>query len=137
MSINLHAEARLDNRMIRLIKQLNGYLNHFPKHEKHGLCLQIRNAAYDVYSLVVEAQKRFHKKTALTQLDIRHEQLRMLLRLADEMGYFAFNNGTRTDQSPAQLAQRRYHALALMVDDIGRLIGGWIGALRNKEQPAP
>ena len=80
--MGLHSEARLDHKMMLLIKQLNLYLNHFPKHEKYGLCQQIRNAAYDVYGLIVEAQKRYHKKTTLSSLDIRHEQLRMFVRVA-------------------------------------------------------
>ena len=40
--MGLHSEARLDHKMMLLIKQLNLYLNHFPKHEKYGLCQQIR-----------------------------------------------------------------------------------------------
>tara|TARA_R110001583_G_scaffold34551_1_gene115850 strand:- start:2244 stop:2684 length:441 start_codon:yes stop_codon:yes gene_type:complete len=133
LSTAIHAESRLDHRLLLLIKLLNTYLNHFPKHEKYGLCLQIRNAAYDTYGLVIEAQKRHYKKTALTQLDIRHEQLRMLVRLAYEMGYFAFKNGALVDQAPEQLAERRYHAVAVGVDDVGRLIGGWIGAVMGAE----
>ena len=39
--MGLHSEARLDHKMMLLIKQLNLYLNHFPKHEKYGLCQQI------------------------------------------------------------------------------------------------
>ena len=66
--MGLHSEARLDHKMMLLIKQLNLYLNHFPKHEKYGLCQQIRNAAYDVYGLIVEAQiclsSRGNKKQA-------------------------------------------------------------------------
>lgn len=63
-----HAEARLDHKLIGLIKQVNLYLNHFPRHEKYGLAQQIRNCAYDVYGYVVESQKRFHKKTSLSTL---------------------------------------------------------------------
>lgn len=57
-----HSESELDTRLLAMIKQVNRYLNHFPRSERYGLSLQIRNAAYDVYGLVVESQKRHHKK---------------------------------------------------------------------------
>ena len=77
-----HSEAQLDTKFIDFMKQLNLYLNHFPKFEKYGLCQQIRNCAYAVYGYVIEAQKRYQKKTSLTNLDIAHEQLRMFLVLS-------------------------------------------------------
>lgn len=80
-----HPEASLGMKIIELIKLLNINLNHFPKHEKYGLCQKIRQAVYDVFEMSVECQKRYHKKTTLSSLDIRHEQLRMLLRVAFEM----------------------------------------------------
>ena len=51
--------------------------------------------AYGMYGYLVEAQKRYHKKTALTNLDIAHEQVRMLWRLAFELGYLGFKDGRR------------------------------------------
>jgi hypothetical protein len=108
---------------------LNVYLNHFPKHEKYGLALEIRRAAYETYSFIVEAQKRYHKKTALTNLDVRHEQLRMLLRLAHTLGYFEFKDGQRNDR-PEATGEHRYLALSRLVDELGRMIGGWIVAER-------
>ncbi|WP_299009908.1 four helix bundle protein [uncultured Caulobacter sp.] len=132
--MGVNSESVLDNRLLRLIKQLNKYLNHFPRHERYGLSLQIRTAAYDVYGLVVEAQKRHHKKTSLSNLDVRHEQLRMFVRLAHELGYFEFKDGTQIGASPATIADRRYHAIAKMVDEVGCLIGGWISAERVKER---
>lgn len=50
----------------------------------------------------MEGQKRYHKKTSLTQLDIAHEQLRMQLFLAYEMGYFKFTDG-RTEGNAAEM----------------------------------
>lgn len=91
-----HDEAKLDVKFIEFAQQMNLYLNHFPKHEKFGLSQQIRNAAYAVHGYIVESQKRYMKKTSLTNLDICHEQLRMFLRLAFELGYFKFKDGLYT-----------------------------------------
>ena len=131
--MSIHSEAKLDRKFVDFARQMNLYLNHFPKHEKYGLSLQIRNAAYDVYGYVVESQKRYHKKTSLTNLDIRHEQLRMLIRLAFELGYFEFDNGERDDGHPEQLAAKRYTALSSRIDELGRMIGGWLNAELDKE----
>lgn len=129
--MGLHDEAKLDKKFMELAKLMNIYLNHFPKHEKYGLALEIRRAAYDVYGYIVEAQKRYHKKTALSNLDCRHEQLRMLVRLAFELGYFEFKAGQREQKSPAAAGEHRYLALSRLVDELGRMIGGWIGADRQ------
>ena len=127
--MGVHSEAELDKKFIDFVKLLNLYLNHFPNHEKYGLSLEIRRAAYDVYGYIVEAQKRYHKKTTLTNLDIRHEQLRMYIRLAHELGYFEFRNSKKENNKSE--APRRYLNLSRGVDEIGRMIGGWISV--NKE----
>lgn len=119
-----HPEASLVLKMIALIKLANINLNHFPKHEKFGLCQSIRNAMYEVYDLIIEGEKRYHKKTTLTNLDIRHEQLRMLVRLAFELDYFKYHNG-KAERSEKEYT-RRYLALNGLIDEVGAMIGGWI-----------
>jgi four helix bundle protein len=134
--MGLHDEAKLDRKFVEFAKLMNIHLNHFPKHEKYGLALEIRRAAYEVYAFIVEAQKRYHKKTTLTNLDIRHEQLRMLVRLAHELGYFEFKEGSKSEKSPAALGEHRYLALSKLVDELGRMIGGWIVADRQAVREA-
>lgn len=123
-------EARLDRRYIEMTKLLNLYLNQFPSSEKFGLAQRIRQACYEVYELIIEAQKRYQKKTTLTNLDIRHETLRMLVRLAYELGHF--RHGVKGKPDPDAEATRRYLALSRRIDEVGRLIGGWVAAERKK-----
>lgn len=124
--MGLHDEAKLDRKFVEFAKLMNIHLNHFPKHEKYGLALEIRRTAYAVYGFIVEAQKRYHKKTALSSLDVEHEKLRMLVRLAFELGYFEFKDGKREQKSPAAAGEHRYLALSRLVDELGRMIGGWL-----------
>jgi hypothetical protein len=126
--MGLHSESALNMKMVDLAKQLNLYLNHFPKHEKYGICQQIRSCLYDVYGLIVEAQKRYHKKTTLTNLDIEHEKLRWFCFLSNELGYFEFSNGQRDQEG-----YKRYLVISAMVDEVGRMIGGWIQHQREQE----
>ena len=118
-------EAMLVRKFIEFSKLMNVYLNHFPRHERYALSNRIRNSAYDVYGLIVECQKRYHKKTSLTQLDIAHEQLRMQLYLAYELGYFQYSDG-RADNKAAEVEAKRWQAISKLVDELGRMIGGWI-----------
>lgn len=129
--MGIHSEAQLDQRFLAFARLLNKYLQHFPKFEKYGLALAIRQCAYDVYGLIVEGQKRYFKKTSLTQLDIRHEQLRMLVRLAHELGYFAFRAGAGQETGAAR-AEHRYLTLSRHIDELGRMIGGWLREEKRK-----
>lgn len=70
----------------------------------------------------------------MTSLDIRHEQLRMLVRLAYTLGYFEFKDGNRVERSTAASGERRYLALSRLVNDLGRMIGGWIVAERQLDK---
>ena len=131
--MGLHDEAKLDRKFVEFAKLMNIYLNHFPSHEKYGIALTIRQKAYEVYGYLVEAQKRYHKKTALSNLDIAHEQLRMYLRLAFEMGYLGFKDGKRENQAEAT-AEHRYLSISRLVDEMGRMIGGWIAVTKTQQE---
>jgi len=120
----VNPETNLHTKLVAFMKLANIHLNHFPKHEKYGLCQQIRNVMYDVYNLVTECQKRYHKKTSLTSLDIKHEQLRMMFHLANELGYYRFKNGKI--ENTEKESNRKYMAISIMINEIGAMIGGWI-----------
>ena len=114
-----NSEAELNRKFIELVKLVNIYLNHFPKHEKYALANRIRNTAYEIYDLISEAQKRYFKKTTLTNLDITHEKLRMQIFLANELGYFEFSDGKQINKSPKEKAAHRYLTINKMIDELG------------------
>ena len=122
--MGIHSEAELNQKFVAMARLMNLYLNHFPKHEKYALCQAIRTAMYGMYGLIVEAQKRYHKKTTLVSLDIQHEQLRMFVNLAHALGYFGFKDGT--GEAGGAKAEHRFLAISRLVDEIGRMVGGWI-----------
>ena len=114
-----------------LILLANVQLNHFPRHEKYGLCQEIRQAMYEMFGLIVECQKRYHNKTSITKLDVRHEQLRALLNLAYELGYYEYEHHKRERSTTETL--RRYTAISVLINELGAMIGGWI---RHLNAPA-
>lgn len=128
--MGIHSETELNRKFIEFAKLLNIYLNHFPKHEKYALSNRIRNTVYEVYDLISEGQKKYYKKTTLTNLDITHEKLRMQLFLANELGYFKFSDGKTVIKPSENPEEHRYLTISLMIDELGRMIGGWIQKIR-------
>lgn len=128
---NIHGEAQLFRKFAELAKLLNIYLNHFPKAEKYALAQRIRNTAYEMHDLITEGQKRYHKKTTLSNLDITHERLRMQVHLAYELGYFKFKDGRRHMEDGESIEEHRYLAISRLIDEIGRMIGGWIAKIKE------
>ena len=125
-------EVNLNRKFVEMMKLLNIYLNHFPRYEKFALSNDIRNTAYRVYDLITECQKKYYKKTSLTALDIEHEKLRMQIILSNELGYFAFKDGSKN--SKLARPEHRFLAISQMIDEIGRIIGAWINKLRNTKE---
>jgi hypothetical protein len=126
--VGIHSEAILNRKYMQMIKLLNIYLNHFPKFEKYALANNIRNTAYEVYDLITECQKRYFKKTSLTTLDIMHEKLRMQIYLANELDYFAFKDGRKSNNADAT---KRFLTISNLIDEIGKIIGAWINKLKD------
>lgn len=124
--MGIHSEAILNRKFMEMIKLLNIYLNHFPRHEKYALSNNIRNTAYGIYDLITECQKRYYKKTSLTELDVKHQKLRMQIYLANELSYFTFRDG-----KPNKDIDAPFLAISNLIDEIGKIIGAWINKLRD------
>lgn len=123
-------QASILHKCKETITLLHQQMSHFPRHEKYGLCQQIRNAAYDVYALLIEGQKRYHNKTTVQRLDVRHEQLRALVNLAFDLGYFNYQHHARSRTDGEAL--RRYTASSVLINELGAMIGGWIRHLNQE-----
>jgi four helix bundle protein len=96
-------------------------LRQFPRYEKFVLAAMIRQQMYQVLKLIVETNKRTHRKTALTELDIAHETLRHLVDLSyRRLKYFD---------------HKKYTLLMERINEVGKLLGGWIRSQREGAQP--
>jgi hypothetical protein len=85
----------------------------FPKSQRFVLALRVQNAALDLHELLVAAGKtqRGERRRQLLQADIRLEQLRLHWRLC---------------RSLKLVEPGRYEHGARLIDEVGRLLGGWI-----------
>jgi hypothetical protein len=83
----------------------------FPRKQKFLLGDRIQTAALDVLECLIEATYTRDRKGQLARANLGIEKLRFFFRLAVELHY---------------LDRRRYQHAARTLDEIGRLIGGWI-----------
>ena len=94
----------------------------FPKSQRFLLGDRIQNTAIDVLEGLIEATYSREAVGILTQVNLRLEKLRFFFRAAKDLRFIDL---------------RRYEYAARAIDEIGRLVGGWIKAGRGASaQPA-
>ena len=90
----------------------------YPKSEKLGLVADYKENLYEFIFLIVSARKKYYKKTTLQDADVRLEMLRMFNDLSYDLHYIDI---------------KRYELIAKQLNEIGRLLGGWIKKVKEKE----
>ncbi|XJZ25935.1 diversity-generating retroelement protein Avd [Bacillota bacterium Lsc_1132] len=93
-------------------------LKQFPKSERYTLAADIKKSMYNLLRLLIEANKKYYKKTTIQQIDVELETLRTFIRLA-------------ADQKLQYLPLRKYENWAKMLNEIGRMVGGWIKTVKQ------
>jgi len=83
----------------------------FPKHEKYLLANKVRELGYDIFEAAVTVNKKFHKKTTMSDLNVKHEVLRQFVNLAFELKY---------------IDAQKHRVSQLKIDEVGKLVGAWI-----------
>lgn len=94
-----------------MIKYNHIMLRQFPKEEKYLLANKIRGLGYDIFECAITVNKKFHKKTTLSEMNVNHELLRQLINLAYELKY---------------IDHQKHRVSQLNVDEVGKMIGAWI-----------
>jgi len=90
----------------------------FPRSQKFVLGDRIESAALDVLDALIAATYTRERSRLLADANLGLERLRFLLRMSGELRY---------------LDLRRYEHAARSIDEIGRLVGGWVKAHRARE----
>ena len=98
-------------RMYQFIVWLVPTLQKLPRSQKFLLGDRIQSCALDALEGLIEATYTRKRKPVLRRVNLRLEKLRFFFRLATDLRY---------------LDKRRYEFAARSVDEIGRLVGGWM-----------
>ncbi|MFH1567836.1 MAG: diversity-generating retroelement protein Avd [Gemmatimonadota bacterium] len=88
----------------------------FPRSHRFVLGERIEGLALDVLDLLIEAAYTREKRGLLRRAVLGLEKLRYLVRLSRDLSF---------------LSSRRYEFAAGRIDEIGRMVGGW---LRQQER---
>ena len=91
-------------------------LAQFPRTEKYTLAADIKRCMNILLELMIAAQKKYYKKTTLQELDVELAKLRAYTRLAHNLGF---------------LPPKKYEKWSAMNVEIGKMLGGWLKAIKQ------
>ncbi len=94
----------------------------FPKAQKYTLGDRLQSSALDVLERLIEATYSRQATPSLVQANLGLEKLRFLFRLSADLHL---------------LDLRRYEFAARAIDEVGRLVGGWMKAQGTPRAEAP
>jgi hypothetical protein len=88
-------------------------ISRFPKQQRFVLGQRIEVVMLEIAERIVQANKLRNKRPVLFEIDILLEKLKLLIRLAKDLG---------------MVSVRQYGLHCERLDEIGRLLGGWLKA---------
>lgn len=104
-----------------LYKALHGYQKSISKTERHSLWLKCENSALSILEGLLQvgylAPER--RTDALIRVSAHVDILRVFVRLSLD---------TKT------IDQKKYVTLQTIIDEIGRMLGGWLKSIKQKER---
>ena len=101
--------------MYQFILWLVPTVDKFPRARKFSLGERIETTALDVLDLLISATYTRGRENLLAQVNLGLERLRFLFRIAFDLRC---------------LDIKRYEHAARSIDDVGRMVGGWMKAQR-------
>jgi hypothetical protein len=89
-------------------------IGRFPKDQRFILGQQIENQMLEIGKMIVHANKLKQKRGKLFEIDIELEKLRFLIRIAKDLKHITIS---------------KYGHHCERLDEIGKLLGGWLKAV--------
>lgn len=117
----------------------------FPRRERQTAD-EIRSTMLEMYRLAIQIERKYYKKTTLQELDVNLEILRHLVRLAADKDYYddmvakrdSSGRVVKDEQGKAikvrmqpPLPMKKYQVWSGMLEEIGRMIGGYIKSVKG------
>ena len=104
-------ELKILQKTFDMINYAYPALAQYPKGEKFALVADIKRCMDVMLERIIEANKKYYKKTTLQELDVEVEKLKAYVRLSYNLGF---------------LPPKKYEQWSGLVVEIGRIVGGWI-----------
>lgn len=109
-------ELKIQQKVYDMIFYGNKCLIQYPKSERYALATEIKKSMYNLLELIIVANKKYYKKTTLQEIDVTLDVLRTMIRLSMDLQY---------------LPIRKYEIWSKMLNEIGKMLGGWMKAMKK------
>ena len=86
-------------------------LKNFPKSEKFTLASEINSNYYQIFRLIIRANRKKVKSFELFEIDTELKILQLNIRLSFELQF---------------MNDKQYEIISKHLEEIGRILGGWI-----------
>jgi len=108
-------ELKILQKTYDMIKYGNQCLLQFPRAERYALAAEIKQSMYKILRTIIQANKQRNKRPLQIEIDVELDVLRTFIRLA-------------ADKQTAYLPLRKYEIWSKQLNEIGKMLGGWIKA---------
>lgn len=85
--------------------------SNYPRGQRFLMCQDTQRKAWELLDLAVRCMKGYMQKSTLHSMDILIEELRWRIRDSYDLEY---------------ISMHRYNVWSEQIDEIGRMVGGWI-----------
>ncbi|MBQ7436100.1 MAG: diversity-generating retroelement protein Avd [Oscillospiraceae bacterium] len=120
-NINPTEEFLLLQKILDMMEYAYTALRQFPKSEKYAMATDIKHCMNMILRYAIEARKHYYKKTTLQNMDVEIATLRVFIRLSYRLHF---------------IDMAKYDNWSTMVDEIGRMLGGWLKTVKQPKPPA-
>jgi hypothetical protein len=100
-----------------LLKWLMPVISRFPRDKRYTLGQRLENKLLDVLELLLCANYSKDKLSLLKKANLELECFRYLIRLSCDLRFINL---------------KRYEFISLYIDEIGRMVGGWIKSISSR-----
>ena len=104
-----------------MMRYASDVIDHWPPYHKYTDGEEIRRQMLLLLRLATKARLRYYNKTTLSELDTEKEVLKAFIRTANAT-VFSDKKGQRR----RLLSDHSFGVWSEMINEIGKLIGGWI-----------
>ncbi len=103
-----------------LLEEILRRTSKFPVNYRHTLGERIARLTLDGTECIIEAQDPALRTAAIIQMSSVVDKVRLLVRVAHKLG---------------PLDPTGYRLLSERIDELGRMVGGWLAVQRKRDEP--
>ena len=109
-------ELKIKQKVFDMMLYAYPALAQFPKSEKFSLVADMKRCMNNLLEYIIEADKKYYKKTTLQMIDVELEKLKTYVRLSHKLGF---------------LPMKKYEYWSGLLVEIGKMLGGWIKSVKK------